>query len=1053
MRADDHRFSSRQKLSFATVLSETSWFFCAPAARQDFLAKAKAHQDQNAETSSMGKKTRRAMRRSQKNKHNKDNGITVDLPALALHPFSRASLSLVRWRRITKIACGAAHAAFLSGVVDGHVLYTSGDNVHGQLGHGDRKSRLRPTPVHAFMHPCARAKGKSRRAHKVIDVACGPNYTIAVVFHAFKGRFTVFSWGKSNAPEGSFNLDHIRAPLRQGKIHPLTFVRRLKGKKKEMERSNTVDKKEINSDIEGTVVSLATDVLCPLQVIRFTVPTERGGRTTNPDHAVLKPFILHSEDESVDRKIGHESFQLPIDIMPMPLGVYFEEAFETWLRHSESMTGSLWNSLSRNAEYEIAEKFLEPRSKTRLSNHLAIAGTSLRRSMQLELKVVREAIDSLDRTIGIIGAAVGDIIKLDNGDQSPAQIERIIKGISGQTTIDGGRIFGKLGDEVLDLLAKATKARDACLFDVNNLKEQEAAVSSVLFCLGQHRDRIGNWLSRLRSGGNGQISADDDTDSEEEDDGAVVAPPTTGMRPERMPLEAGVSRLQLLAAASTSHLTSSREMRGTPSTRFDVVVDGVPTAADEIRRGIESGRAYDIVQKRDGSGGRGVGASGNGKATTNEPLRSWFDETGEPIETCILLLVDIGAVGGRGLSKDNGDRSGTGKRIESASQCKQELKWVNERVGEISRCRLLLHSELRKYEQVLAGKNDTLMLVQNIVQDVQSVERVDAGQSQHGASKGGSSGDSATGSNQTSRPGGGGSPGFGQENELSVIVNDLVKLWSDGVLSMDDSLAQVFLQTNLDRLGNSMDAMLGEVSAGSSGGGGSGGGGKSAVFSVPTPSASASAKGNTGGRLGVLARNMQSYGLLSSSRVSLDLLSATQANLQKIMLSCEHMPDTNQSYPAMLMLEMVSDCVSMRVSHQVAVAGIVQQSHDAICAIFPGFKDLPILMPDWDLTYTEFTTKLQVEFSDRVEDEITELSTIEPGSDPAMRRKFEGLFDLVRDKICHELDESYYLNGDTKALRVNALEAAIRKAKACDLGDDAELGEKLLRRLVLAQTG
>ena len=94
-----------------------------------------------------------------------------------------------------------------------------------------------------------------------------------------------------------------------------------------------------------------------------------------------------------------------------------------------------------------------------------------------------------------------------------------------------------------------------------------------------------------------------------------------------------------------------------------------------------------------------------------------------------------------------------------------------------------------------------------------------------------------------------------REDDLSATVDDLIKLWSDGVKSMDDGLAQTFLQTNMEKWEGSLDGMLGKESFG--------GGRKPAGLA-----ANASAHVHANKRRGVRARNMQSYGVLSSSSAS-----------------------------------------------------------------------------------------------------------------------------------------------------------------------------------------
>ena len=1012
MRIDDHRFSPREKLSYATVLAETSWFFCAPDARQRFLANEKESQDSSTSGKQRKKRLTRRRRRSSRNKESTAAKSNIQLPALALHPFSLAALTLTRWRRIIKISCGSAHSAFLSGVIDGHVLYMCGENVYGQLGLGDRKARSRLAQVTSFMRPSARSKGEPRRAYKVQDVTCGPEYTVAVAFHAFKSRYAIFSWGKANVFGGSYNLRNCKVPLRQGKLHPLTYVKRQKHLSDKIPAEKNPEKMNAQT-VSSEVVSLSNDVLTPLQILRFEVNVYKGKEEymqKKTSHSLLKPFVL-PDNEMSDKPIGHKSFCLPITIMPISLAIYTEEAFETWLRHSENMTGCLWNTLNRNAEYEISDSFLESRSKHRMSNHLLLTNSPNRRSMQLELKVVREAIDSLDRNIGVLGALCEEIVGLEGGSHVSARayFQRAIKH-SGRA---GGRIFGRLEDEIMKMLTKTTKSRDTCLHEVNSLKELEVCVSEVLYHLGKHQNKITSKLAELKSGEKSQEHSIDMKSSH-----SSLGMSNSNSFPKRT---VGVedSRLKKLAAAASKGKHSGA--KGIYSTRFDIITDGAPIAADQVRRELENAYKPHAM---------GPGTSNlHERNISFEPgsLYSWFNNKGEAIEARILLPVDIGSVGGRGRTKETAKLSGTGEAIETVSQCKQELKCIRDRVGEMSRCRLHLHSELLKCEEALAHKNEMVQMIQRMVQDAKSVDRQYSGRGQH-QTYGVDAEYANANDDNISRTG-------TKRVSLNEIVIDLERLWIDSVLSMDNGLALLFLQSRLTKSDNSIDAMLESYNA---------------LGTKHTPATTeVHSHGNRGGRRGKMVSNMQSYGLLNSSRISFDLLSATQKSLEKMVKVCEDMVDTNQSYPAMLMLEIVSDCISRRIQNQVAFSALAQQSYDSRCAVYAGQNDLPVLMPNYDLTFIEFKDQLQAQFSDQVELEIIQLNRIEPASGSSERKKFEALFDLVREKIDHELDESHHSNSESKSLRVEALTNAVDKARKCGLHEDAELGEKLLTRISL----
>ena len=113
--------------------------------------------------------------------------------------------------RITQIACGVEHTCAISSMGE---LYTWGTNHSGQLGHGGKAgwktaaedveegARRKPATnyvrvprrVDFFAHlPNVYTRDRTHGVY-VVNVTCGPNYTIAITEH---GR--VYSWGQGSA--------------------------------------------------------------------------------------------------------------------------------------------------------------------------------------------------------------------------------------------------------------------------------------------------------------------------------------------------------------------------------------------------------------------------------------------------------------------------------------------------------------------------------------------------------------------------------------------------------------------------------------------------------------------------------------------------------------------------------------------------------------------------------------------------------------------------------------------------------------------------------------
>lgn len=80
--------------------------------------------------------------------------------------------------RIASVACGGNHSAAVS--VDGR-LFTWGDGVNGQLGHGDTRMRSEPCVIGSLWFYC------------VVQVSCGVDHTACVTL-----LHDVFCWGRNN---------------------------------------------------------------------------------------------------------------------------------------------------------------------------------------------------------------------------------------------------------------------------------------------------------------------------------------------------------------------------------------------------------------------------------------------------------------------------------------------------------------------------------------------------------------------------------------------------------------------------------------------------------------------------------------------------------------------------------------------------------------------------------------------------------------------------------------------------------------------------------------
>ena len=88
----------------------------------------------------------------------------------------------------------------------------------------------------------------------------------------------------------------------------------------------------------------------------------------------------------------------------------------------------------------------------------------------------------------------------------------------------------------------------------------------------------------------------------------------------------------------------------------------------------------------------------------------------------------------------------------------------------------------------------------------------------------------------------------------------------------------------------------------------------------------------------------------------MNLLRGTQLDIKKMVHVSSSKFDPNITYPSMLMMEMVTDCTAQRTANLLALHGMVQQSYDTL--VTQAEVDLPLLMPQYDLTYPEFRQQM-----------------------------------------------------------------------------------------------
>ena len=517
MRPDDHRFSPIEKIAFGVISAKSSWFFCAPSAKHDYIAALAGA------GVIRGKKKRMSSKRRQKGsaETQKDAHLQKRVKLVELNKFARSALKVIRWRKIEQIACGARHFAFVSGVTDGHVLYTFGNNEHGQLGSGDRIFRPNPYAVESFLKPSRRKKGPPRRAHMANMVACGPDYTIAVVTNVLKGRTSVYSWGSVNQPPASYH--HIEATARQGKPHPVAYLRLENGNQRR--------------------ISTSLDALVPIQILRFCRTTDIGTSQGPIDAGiVLHPWLPASLKQSNKAQfIGQRAVSLPFSVMPLHLQCLVEDRFDAWLRHTEQVKGNQWSSLQRNGRYGINADWLQRGSKTQLTKDLFVSFNTRHMAVEHYSNILRQCIDSLDQTISHKLAFSDDIRSLHGAQKRQ------------HTHFDSS---DKLLDNVRDMLEDATREQGKLRGRVKTLEISAQKIHLGISFLSSHRDRV-NKLLRSKSS---RVSPDEKN---------------------------GESRHVTINLEEPKANPLQMENKVNQVPRFSLVVNGRSIAASDARRSIE----------------------------------------------------------------------------------------------------------------------------------------------------------------------------------------------------------------------------------------------------------------------------------------------------------------------------------------------------------------------------------------------------------------------------------------------------------------------------------
>jgi len=174
---------------------------------------------------------------------------------------------------------------------------------------------------------------------------------------------------------------------------------------------------------------------------------------------------------------------------------------------------------------------------------------------------------------------------------------------------------------------------------------------------------------------------------------------------------------------------------------------------------------------------------------------SYFNDKGEPVDSKIVLPESdhhlsqslnpsIGTTKKKKKRKNNtitmqnknkpqwfshNDIENRRKILNNIVNCNTELDLIANYISMMSRKRLLLQLDYKKYNVKLSKFKYNLQLIQNMVEDVQTVENVEKKNKADQLKNG------------TGSSGGGGSDG--NRDSLTKITNSITKLWKDSILA------------------------------------------------------------------------------------------------------------------------------------------------------------------------------------------------------------------------------------------------------------------------------
>jgi hypothetical protein len=118
IRIDDHRFTEEQQNAFHCVVNETSWFFCSPSTKYQYIQekhdeKVKNLNNKTSTTSSFRRRNKATS--ISKGKKSQLDVLSTMLPKLSLYVLEKFTIK--RWRKIVKISCGTGHVGMVKNIV------------------------------------------------------------------------------------------------------------------------------------------------------------------------------------------------------------------------------------------------------------------------------------------------------------------------------------------------------------------------------------------------------------------------------------------------------------------------------------------------------------------------------------------------------------------------------------------------------------------------------------------------------------------------------------------------------------------------------------------------------------------------------------------------------------------------------------------------------------------------------------------------------------------------------------------------------------------------